>query len=251
MKKKPVSNNLLIAAAVVLVIVVVAFLFFNGPKTTAANVLIIGSPSQTLLDTLASEDFKIAGVTVTKVVSDSQVTAKDLDGANLVIMQGEEYCDNTLRLYLNKAGPNLLIVGNACSRSQYRSSIGFNALLWEQEFAGHVDRALELSDAPLASNDLSGKFVIDSAYHQLFSGILNYGFSGEVTVFKPHRSFVIASICDENDSNYDLSCEGVPAIVEMQTAPSALYFAFDPSTTSRNLFFNAMKYASQARQFGT
>jgi hypothetical protein len=256
-----------IALVVILVIAIAeaAALWFLvlSPSMEASKpkrVLIVGNPSGEMLSLLTSEDYKMAGISVDKVVQDAQVSKETLSNADLVIMQGEEYCDNTLTAYsaLRKeraaaqmnAPPwdqknlKFVLIGNACSRSKNSQLVGWTALFFE---ATRIRDAgvFALSKAPLKQELIDGKFVVEVWDHPIFNGIANYGFYGSVFVFdNAPRASVLASIARGNVSMEDTirgAYSGVPAVVKI--GGDDLYYAFDAgnlNVSSRNLFLNSL-----------
>ncbi len=91
---------IVVLALVAVIEFTVLFAIWNSTAEKPINVLVIGTPSQTMLNLLYSEDYKIALNGEVKSASDAQVTQDDFKKANVVIMQGEEYCDNALSQYV-------------------------------------------------------------------------------------------------------------------------------------------------------
>lgn len=241
---------------------------FSQVKTI--KVLGVGAFSEGLALMLEADDYRIAGIQLQAVLPDSKVTERDLNEADLVIMQGEVYCDNTLEIYVKEKkriaaewekkriggippSRKFLIIGNACSRSAALTATGWRALVEEkirrEEIAlPFVERVYVLADGPLEAKQIAGRLVIENTNHEIFNGIVNYNFDGNVFVFsKAPKFFVLASITDGNvtweqvlEGNYT----GIPAIAEIS---DGIYFAFDPSTGSRNLLLNTLLYLAKAR----
>jgi hypothetical protein len=256
MKKKPFDWKTV--AIIVLGVIAVAELallwhvVFPQEKKTI-DVLFIGEPSQSMLDLLSSEDYQLSGVTLHGALLDAEVTPESFKGLDVIVMQGEEYCDNALSAFVAaNASRRFLIVGNACSRSQNYGATGWNALVIQRlselhqgyRVADKDARPLALGEGSLGSRTVSGRLLITSAYDPLFNGILNFGFEGNAFVFKTYPSFKLAVLTDDMISQQELyegNYSSIPAIVRMDAGgANAVYFAFDPSTTSRNMLLNAL-----------
>ncbi len=92
-----------------------------------------------------------------------------------------------------------------------------------------------------------GRFKIIAQDHPIFNGILNFGFSDKlVNVFPNANSNVLAYVDMYGGKP---TSPATYAIVESQgfLSGKTLYFAFDPSTTSRNLFLNVLLYIKGAK----
>jgi len=253
-------------ALVALVLIVIAesaaLAFFLGPilpnlgKHTI-NVLVIGTPSENVMSLLETENYRIAGVNVTAVLADAQVTEETLSKADIVIMQGEEYCDRTLDAYASVPWDNFrkikfIIIGNACSQSHSSNIAGWSALIYmsrQPEGIAGVIRYLSVASMPMKSTEWNGKFIVDAQDHEILNGIVNFEYSGRVWLFdRAHKGFVLASLSEgvpDMESQITGRYSSTPAIVNVNIGfGSTVYFAFDPSTTSRNMFLNTLLYLS-------
>jgi len=254
MNWKNLAIGVLLIIAVAEFAVIWTFLMLPSQKTF--NVLVVGTPSESIRSSLYSEQFKLAGINVIGIVSDSQVSKPMLEKADIVLMQGEEYCDNTVNLFYDIArrpyspsSPSIktkvIAIGNACSRSQRSSTVGFTALL----FDGNQPPLFPLSDKPVESRQVNARFQIWDNNNPIFNAILNQDFSGNVFVYDQiPKPYVIAYFVEGSFSSEQLirgDYEGIPAIVQIDLLPNTfVYFSFEPSTLGPSgnygLFLNAL-----------
>ncbi len=254
---------LFLALVAIAELVLLIALWNSTVSEKPVNLLVIGSPSQTMVNLIYAEDYKIVLGGEVKIVSDAQVTQDDFKKAIVVIMQGEEYCDNALNQYVasldaKKSGlKKFIAIGNACSLSNRFSYIGWDLLveaLHKQETGKYLladitnrgsFRIFQISDKRITTTLVDGKFVIEDEDNPMFNSIINFGFNGEAFVFnKAPKHSVLATLASGQisfEQVLDGDYEGIPAIIKPH---NTIYFAFDPSTTSRNMFLNTILYTA-------
>lgn len=187
--------------------------------------------------------------------ADSQVTPEVFSNADVVLMQGEEFCDNSLnslKKYINNPsyqsgkhfGWKFIIIGNACSLSKESKLVGLEALLdsKDSELATLVSLT---KGSSLQEKSLHSNFEIFSQGDPSFFGALNQEFNGKAFVYdNVPKGFVLAYFVDQKPSLKDGlngNYQGIPAIVRIGYST---YFSFDPSITSKEGAFESVLFNS-------
>jgi len=217
------------------------------------KIVVIGNPSSTFVNVMQSEDYRIAGLTYAGAIRQEAVVPGVLKNFDIVILQGTPICDRTARKVLGdyvKGGGRLLVVGDSCTRvnddpNAVGWDIGIGSLgdVIPVAYGGII--AHERIGDPTFSAD--GKFKIVSPYHPIFNGILNFGFYGTLVGVIPNANSDVLAYVDTYGGKP--TAPATFAIVESRSmlGGKTMYFAFDPSTTSRNMLMNTLLYMKGAK----
>ncbi|NUN11271.1 hypothetical protein HUU53_01355 [Candidatus Micrarchaeota archaeon] len=215
------------------------------------NVGVLGTPSEALLKELRSEDARIAGITYIAALPQEAVVKGSLKNFDIIIMQGEIFCDRTAREAVRDAvqgGKKLLLIGNACTRvHDDRTVYGWDFVLKDVVPVKLSNIQAHEIVGP-ESRSVNGRVRIISQDHPIFNGLQGLQFSGTVTSIFPTPNSDVLAYVDEYGNNPVGPAEF--AIIESKglLAGKTMYFAFDPGTMissgkgGRNMFISTLLY---------
>lgn len=217
------------------------------------KVIVIGRASPAMDYLLKAEDYRIAGIAYAGSINQEVVVPGTLNNFDIIILQGNAVCDRTARKTIAdrvKNGGKLIVVGNACTRvSDDPNAVGWDigiGLLGDVmpvRFGGVLMHEKTGRERIFAD----GKFKIVAPDHPVFNGITNFGFTGELTNVFPNANSDVLAYVDTYMGRP--TSPATFAIVESKgfLAGKTVYFAFDPATTSRNMFLNTLLYVKGAK----
>ncbi|MFH1779737.1 MAG: hypothetical protein ABH803_01160 [Candidatus Micrarchaeota archaeon] len=219
--------------------------------SSSVDIAVIGNPSQVLVNELRSRDATLAGIKYMGHLPQEAVVGSALDKYDLIILQGEVYCDRTAREAIRNAvqgGTKLLVVGNACTRVHNDKTVyGWDFVL-KDVIPVKLSNIQAHEPVGPESITVNGKLTIVSQDHQMFMGILNPRFSGTVTSVYPAANADILALVSE----YGSSPVGPSEFAIMESkgllSGKTMYFAFDPGTMiaegngGRNMFIASLLY---------
>lgn len=216
---------------------------------------VVGKISPYLKEYLIAEDFRQAGVNYISDIPQEVIYPGVLDQFDIIILQGEKYCDRTARKVIAdavKAGKKLIVVGDACTKVHDDETVRG----WEIGI-GSLGDVMPVSYAGVMGGELvpsrieaypGGRFkCIDRGHPICPAGQLNFDFTGALMQVIPKtNSEPIAMVT---------SFGGVPtapatyAIIESKglLMGKTMYFAYDPGMGPRNMLLNALLYLRGAK----
>ena len=220
------------------------------------KVMVVGQASPGLLALLTAEDYRVAGVSYAGSIAQEAIYPGVFNNIDIIVLQSERgtTCDRTARKTIADAvkagGKKLIVIGDAC----IRVSDDPNALGWDIGI-GSLGDVMPVRYGGVIAHEKTGqgyvyadgRFKIIAQDHLIFNGIMNSGFSGKlVNVFPNANSNVLAYVDMYGGKP---TSPATYAIVESQgfLSGKTVYFAFDPSTTSRNMFLNVLLYVKGAK----
>ncbi len=217
------------------------------------KVVVFGHASQAMDTLLKSEDYRIAGITYLGSLPINVVYPNQLNNYDIIILQGQKVCDRTARKAIAdrvKGGAKLIVVGNACTEvSDDRNAIGWDVGI------GSLGDVMPVKYGKVQLHEIvgpdsvfaDGKFKIIAQDHPMFNSIINFGFYGSLTNIFPTNTGNVLAYVDTYLGKQ--TSPSTFAIVESQGlfGGKTIYFAFDPSTTSRNMFMNTLLYVKGAK----
>ncbi|MFH1107373.1 MAG: hypothetical protein V1787_05760 [Candidatus Micrarchaeota archaeon] len=216
---------------------------------------VVGRISPDMKTMLTTEEFRTNGIYygTGDGLRPDQLFGNVLKPFDVIILQGQQTCDRSARKTITdwvKSGGKLIVIGDACTRvTEDLAAVGWSVgigLLGDVMPAtiGGVTPEKE----PITTGCSSGKLKFLNPEHPILSGIKNFQFSGRtVNVFPNANSNLIATI-DCSDTG-KVNAPATFAILESSgiLTGKVVYFAFDPGTTSRNMFLNTLKYLKSQR----
>jgi len=219
------------------------------------KVMAVGQASPGLTALLTAEDYRVAGVSYAGSIAQEAIYPGVFNNIDIIVLQNERgtTCDRTARKTIAdavKAGKKLIVIGDACTRV----SDDPNALGWDVGI-GSLGDVMPVRYGGVIAHERTGqgytwadgRFKIIAQDSPIFNGILNFGFTGKlVNVFPNANSNVLAYVDMYGGKP---TSPATYAIVESTGFMSGktVYFAFDPSTTSRNMFLNTLLYIKGAK----
>ncbi|MFH0971918.1 MAG: hypothetical protein V1835_05120 [Candidatus Micrarchaeota archaeon] len=214
---------------------------------------VVGSPSPGLKDLLLTKDAQEAGIHMMGILRpESLVASGTLKSFDVVILQGKQVCDRTARRVLTewvKGGGKLFVIGDACTRvsddpAAFGWDVGGNLGDVMPVKIGGITHQAE----PVRRGCSSGMFRFADFAHPIGAGIDDFHFSGTTIDVTPWTNGNIVSYIDCSDSGKG-NVATTPAIVESTggLGGKVIYWAYDPGSSSRNLFINALKYVKNQK----
>jgi uncharacterized membrane protein len=204
------------------------------------DVIVLGAPSQKLLEVLSSSESMSAGINYQANIDPSYATADLLRNYDIVILQGDPYFDMNTREAVKQyvdSGGGLIVVGDAGSKhSEYSNVAGW---MWPSGDGMPVPATLIGEWAGYSDVAHGSSLRLMTASHEIVGGIKIAGASLETpsTVYKViSKGRTIVSIDTDEGS--------VPAIIVGGAGlGTVVYFAYDPGETP-TLFLNSIRYLS-------
>ncbi|HEV8290043.1 MAG TPA: hypothetical protein VGQ00_03785 [Candidatus Norongarragalinales archaeon] len=212
------------------------------------KVAVIGQASPGLEGYLRSDDYRAKGVVFFTLRPDD--IYKDLlNNYDIIILQGDQYCKRITRDEIAnrvKAGAGLVVVQDACTRVRGDPSV----LGWGLGPLGDVMPATYggvTAEPELPNREfVQGKVTIIQFDHPIFGGVKNFFFNGRVVPVNPAPNSQPLALIDLGSTN----APSVFAIIEKPSVVGgkAVYYAFDPGSTSKEMMLNTLLYLKGRKQ---
>jgi len=211
------------------------------------RVAVVGHASTALKAMLDSEFFRVAGISYISDIPLTMVRSGALNSFDEIILQGVPECEIEQRRALSdfvKSGKKLIVIGTACARMASDPNI----LGWEAGIGGLGD-VMPVKHTGKADDEarMDAVLRVVERTHPIVSGItFTQEFSGKVADIRPAGGYKIIALVEPKGGG---AADIRYGIVESTSLLSGkvMYYAFDPSLVSRNMFLNALLYLKGAK----